>query len=45
MSLIELGCETVSLTVTCTNIDAVRLYERVGFHARSAFPALVWEDF
>jgi ribosomal protein S18 acetylase RimI-like enzyme len=44
-SLMDLGCETVSLTVTCTNLDAVHLYERVGFRARSTFPALVWEDF
>lgn len=44
-SLSDLGCETTSLTVTCTNVDAVQLYERVGFRARSTFPALVWEDF
>lgn len=45
VSLTDLGCESVSLTVTCTNVDAVRLYEKVGFRARSTFPALVWEDF
>lgn len=44
-SLTEFGCQTTSLTVTCTNVDAVQLYERVGFRARSTFPALVWEDF
>jgi ribosomal protein S18 acetylase RimI-like enzyme len=44
-SLTESGCQTTSLTVTCTNVAAVQLYERVGFGARSTFPALVWEDF
>jgi ribosomal protein S18 acetylase RimI-like enzyme len=44
-SLAESGCQTTSLTVTCTNVDAVQLYERVGFRARSTFPALEWEDF
>jgi ribosomal protein S18 acetylase RimI-like enzyme len=44
-SLTEMGCDSVSLTVTCTNVDAVRLYEKAGFRARSTFPALVWEDF
>jgi ribosomal protein S18 acetylase RimI-like enzyme len=45
MSLMSMGYSSVSLTVTCTNIDAVRLYERLGFHTRTSFPALVWEDF
>jgi ribosomal protein S18 acetylase RimI-like enzyme len=40
-SLMAQGCETVSLT----NVDAVRLYERIGFQVRTSFPALVWEDF
>jgi ribosomal protein S18 acetylase RimI-like enzyme len=44
-SLAESGCQATSLAVTCTNVDAVQLYERVGFRARSTFPALVWEDF
>jgi ribosomal protein S18 acetylase RimI-like enzyme len=44
-SLVGLGCRSVSLTVTCSNADAVRLYEGIGFCARSKFPALVWEDF
>jgi len=43
--LADLGCTTVSLTVTCTNVGAIRLYESVGFRPHSTFPALVWEGF
>ena len=43
--LIEQGCTSVSLTVTCSNLDAIRLYEAAGFHSRATFPALVWEGF
>jgi ribosomal protein S18 acetylase RimI-like enzyme len=43
--LIELGCESISLTVTRSNLDAIRLYESIGFQATSVFPALVWEGF
>ncbi|MBV9938441.1 MAG: GNAT family N-acetyltransferase [Acidobacteriaceae bacterium] len=43
--LADLGCTTVSLTVTCTNVSAIRLYESVGFRPHAAFPALVWEGF
>lgn len=45
MRLTEAGCSTVSLTVTCSNVDAVRLYESAGFKTRGTFPALVWEGF
>jgi ribosomal protein S18 acetylase RimI-like enzyme len=45
MRLIEAGCSTVSLTVTCSNMDAVRLYESAGFRTQGTFPALVWEGF
>jgi ribosomal protein S18 acetylase RimI-like enzyme len=45
LRLLELGCTTVSLTVTCSNVDAVRLYESSGFKKQGAFPALVWEGF
>jgi ribosomal protein S18 acetylase RimI-like enzyme len=45
MNLIGMGYSRVSLTVTCTNVDAVRLYESLGFRIRFTFPALVWEDF
>lgn len=41
----ELGCRTMSLTVTCSNVEAVRLYESVGFKKQASFPALVWEGF
>jgi ribosomal protein S18 acetylase RimI-like enzyme len=41
----DLGCSSMSLTVTCSNLDAVRLYESVGFRSISTFPALVWEGF
>lgn len=43
--LAELGCTSMSLTVTCSNVDATRLYESVGFRSHSTFPALVWEGF
>jgi ribosomal protein S18 acetylase RimI-like enzyme len=39
------GATTVSLTVTATNQQAIRLYESVGFRFVSTFPALVWEGF
>lgn len=42
---VELGCNSVSLTVTCSNVDAIRLYESVGFRTQTSFPALVWEGF
>lgn len=45
LRLMECGCTTVSLTVTCSNIDAVRLYESTGFKTQGTFPALVWEGF
>jgi ribosomal protein S18 acetylase RimI-like enzyme len=45
LRLLEAGCSTISLTVTCSNIDAVRLYESAGFKTRATFPALVWEGF
>jgi ribosomal protein S18 acetylase RimI-like enzyme len=45
LRLAELGCTSMSLTVTCSNIGAIRLYRSVGFRAGSSFPALVWEGF
>lgn len=45
LRLIQAGCTSVSLTVTCTNIDAIRLYESVGFRTQTTFPALVWDGF
>lgn len=43
--LAELGCTSMSLTVTASNADAIRLYEMTGFRTRATFPALVWEGF
>ncbi len=45
LKLLGLGCRSVSLTVTCTNLEAIRLYESMGFHSQASFPALVWEGF
>jgi ribosomal protein S18 acetylase RimI-like enzyme len=45
LRLNALGCQTVSLTVTAANSEALRLYESVGFTVNSLFPALVWEGF
>lgn len=43
--LISVGCHSVSLTVTCENVEAIRLYESIGFATTESFPALVWEGF
>jgi ribosomal protein S18 acetylase RimI-like enzyme len=45
MRLLDLGCQSISLTVTAANTEALRLYESVGFSVTSLFPALVWEGF
>lgn len=45
LRLTELGCDSASLTVTCSNVDAIRLYESAGFRLITTFPALVWEGF
>ena len=45
LRFLELSCRSVSLTVTESNVDAVRLYESVGFQSQTSFPALVWEGF
>ncbi len=45
LALREAGCRKVSLTVTASNCDAVRLYERTGFVTRRRFFAYVWEGF
>jgi len=42
-ALAEHGCRTVSLTVTASNRDAVRLYERAGFAKKRDFSAFVWD--
>jgi ribosomal protein S18 acetylase RimI-like enzyme len=37
------GCRSASLTVTASNREAIRLYERMGFVNRRDFGAYVWE--
>lgn len=44
-ALAEHGCHSVSLTVTSSNLTAVRLYERTGFTLRRTFSACVWDGF
>ena len=39
------GCQSVTLTVTAANVEAVRLYERFGFQVLKRFSAHVWEGF
>ncbi len=38
------GCRSASLTVTCANEPAVRLYQRMGFVNRRDFAAYVWQS-
>jgi ribosomal protein S18 acetylase RimI-like enzyme len=45
LDLVAQGCADVSLTVTCSNVSAIRLYESLGFKVKSSFPSLVWEGF
>ena len=44
-TLAEYGCHKVTLTVTSTNRDAIRLYEKVGFRTLRQFSAMVWDGF
>lgn len=44
LALAEHGCRSVSLTVTASNQDAIRLYERMGLANRRNFAAYVWEQ-
>jgi ribosomal protein S18 acetylase RimI-like enzyme len=45
VALLERGCGRASLTVTASNENAVRLYERMGFHTQQQFAAYVWDGF
>jgi len=45
LRLLDGGCDSISLTVTAANREALKLYESVGFSVTSLFPALVWEGF
>ncbi len=44
-TLAEYGCRKVTLTVTASNREAIRLYEKVGFRTLRQFSAMVWEGF
>jgi len=43
LRLLHAGCRRVSLTVTSSNSDAIRLYTRMGFSTIRQFHAYVWE--
>jgi len=45
ITLRDLGCRSVSLTVTASNRGAVELYEQMGFETVRRFSAYVWEGF
>jgi len=45
ITLRDLGCKSVSLTVTAANTSAARLYEQMGFATVRRFSAYVWEGF
>jgi ribosomal protein S18 acetylase RimI-like enzyme len=44
-SLAKHGCRKASLTVTAANVEAIALYERMGFKHTRDFLAYVWEGF
>ena len=44
LALAAHGCRAVSLTVTSSNREAIRLYERMGFSSRLDFAAYVWDQ-
>ncbi len=39
------GCVKASLTVTTANLEAIALYERMGFRMTRDFSAYIWEGF
>jgi len=45
LTLRDMHCRSASLTVTASNVEAVQLYERVGFQTVRRFPAYVWDGF
>jgi len=45
LTLRDMHCRSASLTVTASNLEAVQLYERVGFQTVRRFPAYVWDGF
>ena len=44
-TMAEHGCRKVTLTVTASNREAIRLYEMVGFRTLRQFSAMVWDGF
>ena len=44
-SLANHACRKASLTVTAANVEAIQLYERMGFRKTRDFAAYVWEGF
>jgi ribosomal protein S18 acetylase RimI-like enzyme len=44
-SLAGHGCRKATLTVTAANVEAIQLYERMGFLKTRDFAAYVWEGF
>lgn len=44
-SMVSAGSEKASLTVTASNLEAMRLYQRLGFRAHRRFAAYVWDRF
>jgi ribosomal protein S18 acetylase RimI-like enzyme len=43
-ALRQCGCDEVSLTVTESNEQALRLYRHMGFHSIHRFQALIWDE-
>jgi ribosomal protein S18 acetylase RimI-like enzyme len=43
LRLFRAGCRRVSLTVTSSNVEAIRLYQQVGFESIRKFHAYVWQ--
>ena len=44
-SLSSHGCRKATLTVTAANVEAIQLYDRMGFGKTRDFAAYVWEGF
>jgi ribosomal protein S18 acetylase RimI-like enzyme len=44
LALVAHGCQRISLTVTSANLDAIRLYQRMGFVDRREFSAFIWDS-
>jgi ribosomal protein S18 acetylase RimI-like enzyme len=45
VSLAASHCRSASLTVTSTNVEAIALYDHIGFRTMREFYAMVWEGF